>query len=282
MARDHIEFLIAQDMQRKPLVDNGAATGFRVAELSLDHESGAVSFFGSLAPHWVRRESGYYEHNVELLVMKGDIKIGDTILEAGHYTFMPGGCLWGETSSEKGCELFMMFDGAPNFLESDDGRSDARTDLRIDDIDAKGMPWGAPPSHPGRPAEEAPPGLSVKYIRVDPDTKAYTLMVRQGQGWFDPKLERHSIWEELILLDGDYLMGKMGKVNAGTYIFRDGVIPHGPQVSKYGSVWLGRGPGPIDFDYMDEPWAMGLVEKYLNANHLFTGEHETGPWGNWM
>ncbi len=282
MARDHVEYLVVQEMQRAPLMDNGYATGFRVAELSRDHDTGAVSYFGSLAPQWIRRESGYYEHDVELLIVKGDLKIGDTILEAGHYTFMPGGCLWGECLSETGCELFMMFEGPAVFIVADKDRGGARTDLRLDDVDAKGMPWGEPPSHPGRPAEEAPPGLSVKYIRVDPDTKAYTLMVRQAPGWFDPKLERHSIWEELILLDGDYLMGKMGKVNAGTYIFRDGVIPHGPQVSKHGSVWLGRGPGPIDFDYLDEPWAMALVEKYLNSNHLFTGEHETGPWGSWM
>ncbi len=282
MARDHVEYLIAQDMQRWPLMNDGYATGFRVAELSRDHETGAVSYFGSLAPHWVRRERGYYESDVEFLVMKGDLKIGDTILAAGHYCFLPSGCLLGESFTETGCELFMLFDGLPVFVESDKDRADARTDLRSDHVDAKGMPWGDPPAHEGRPADEAPAGLGVKYLRMHPETQAYTLMVRQPDGWFDPKLERHSIWEELILLDGDYLMGKMGKVNAGTYIFRDGVIPHGPQVSRHGCVWFGRGPGPIDFDYLDEPWAMGLVEKYLNADHLFSGKHETGPWGNWL
>ncbi len=212
-----LNFLIAQEMLRTPLMNNGFATGFRVAELSRDHETGAVSYFGSLAPQWIRRESGYYEHDVELMVMKGDLRIGDTVLDAGHYSFIPGGCLWGESFSDAGCELFMMFEGSPVFIEADKDHAGATTDLRIDDLDAKGMPWGEPPAHPGRPAEEAPPGLGVKYLRVDPDTKAYTLMVRQSEGWFDPKLERHSIWEELILLDGDYLMGKMGKVNAGTY-----------------------------------------------------------------
>lgn len=282
MARDHVEYLVVQDMQRLPLMNNGYATGFRVTELSRDHETGAVSYFGSLAPQWLRRESGYYESDLEVLVMKGDLRVGDTTLSAGHYCCLPAGCLLGECFSDAGCELFLMFDGPAVFTEADSDRSDARTDLRIDFIDAKGMLWGEPPSHPGRPTEEAPQGLKVKYIRVHPETKAYTLMVRQAEGWFDPKLERHSIWEELILLDGDYLMGKMGKVNAGTYIFRDGVIPHGPQVSKYGSVWLGRGPGPIDFDYLDEPWAMPMVERYLKADHIFSGGHETGPWGNWM
>ncbi|MFL2771328.1 MAG: DUF4437 domain-containing protein [Rhodospirillaceae bacterium] len=282
MARDHVEYLVVQDMQLAPLMNGDAATGFRVAKLSQDYATGAVSYFGSLAPQWIRRESGYYESDVEFMVMSGDLSIGDTSLSAGHYCYLPAGCLLGAASTNAGCELFMMFDGPAIFTEANSDSANARKDLRIDCLDAKGMPWGEPPSHPGRPAEEAPKGLSVKYLRVHPETNAYTLMVRQSEGWFDPKLERHSIWEELILLDGDYLMGKMGKVNAGTYIFRDGVIPHGPQVSRHGSVWLGRGPGPIDFDYMDEPWAMGMVEQYLSAEHIFTGTHETGPWGSWM
>ncbi len=282
MARDHIEYLIVQDMQRTPLMDKALATGFRVAELSRDHETGAVSYFGSLAPQWIRRESGYYESDTEFLILKGDLEIGDTVLTAGHYCFLPGGCKQDLAFSDGGCELFMLFDGPPVFVESDKDRADARTDLRIDHVDAKGMPWGDPPAHVGRTAEEAPPGLGVKYLRVDPETQAYTLMTKQPEGWFDPKLERHAIWEELILLDGDYLMGRMGKLNAGSYVFRDGVIPHGPQVSRNGCVWFGRGPGPIDFDYLDEPWAMELVQKYLHSDHIFSGGHETGPWGNWL
>lgn len=282
MARDHIEYVIAHDMPRTPLMDGDIATGIRVAELSRDHDTGAVSYYGSIAPQWIRRESGYYSCDVEILVMTGDLQIGDTILTAGHYCFLPGGCLQGPAFSDRGCEAFFMFEGAPTFIDADKGRPDAREDLRIDQLDAKGMPWGEPPAHEGRPADEAPPGLKVKYLRVDPDTQAYTLMTCQPDGWFDPKLERHAIWEELILLDGDYLMGKMGKVNGGTYIFRDGLIPHGPQVSRHGCVWLGRGPGPIDFDYSDEPWAHELVQRYLDADHIFDGTHETGPWGNWM
>ena len=99
MARDHVEYLIAQEMPRTPLMNKGFATGFRVAELSRDHDTGAVSYFSSLAPQWIRRESGYYEHDVELLVMTGDLRIGDTVLEAGHYSFIPGGCLCGVSPS---------------------------------------------------------------------------------------------------------------------------------------------------------------------------------------
>ena len=76
MSRDNIEYLVAQELSKIPLRNNKIATGFRVAELSRDHETGAVSYFGSLSPHWIRRESGYYTCDTELLIMDGDILKG--------------------------------------------------------------------------------------------------------------------------------------------------------------------------------------------------------------
>ena len=282
MARDHIEYLICNQLDRKPLIDKGISTGFRVAELSKDHCTGAISYYASVGAQWIRIETGYYESDLEILVLKGSLTIGTTTLREGHYSFLPAGCLLDTTCSEEGCELLMLFDGAPIFTRSETNRKKAQTELRINDIDARGMPWGAPPAHEGRPAEEAPPGLGVKFLRVDPISGAYTLLTKQPEGWFDPKLEKHSIWEELILLDGDYLMGRMGKVDAGTYIFRDGCIAHGPQVSRYGCVWFARGNGPIDFDYEEVPWAEKLVDKYLTAKNIFADQREVGSWGNWL
>jgi len=282
VSRDNIEYLVAQDLSKIPLTNNNIATGFRVAELSRDHESGAVSYFSSLSPHWIRRESGYYTCDTEILIMKGDFVIGKTTLQAGDYCYIPAGCVQEKSFSENGCDLFMMFEGEPIFVESLEDLPNARSQLRINKLEAKKIPWEKPPSHEGRPKEEAPPGLGVKYLRIDPDTKGYTLLTKQPAGWFDAKLESHSIWEELILLDGDYLMGRMGKVNAGTYIFRGSGIEHGPQVSRYGCVWFARGPAEIDFDYQETPWAHELIEKYLNSDHLFKNGHETGPWGNWL
>ena len=35
MARDHVEYLIAQELNRFPLMNNGLSTGIRVAELTV-------------------------------------------------------------------------------------------------------------------------------------------------------------------------------------------------------------------------------------------------------
>ena len=97
MARDHVEYLIAQELIRTPLMNNGLSTGIRVAELSKDHETGAVSYYASIGPQWIRRETGYYDCDLEILLLEGDLEIGNTNLSEGDYTFFPAGCLQGPT-----------------------------------------------------------------------------------------------------------------------------------------------------------------------------------------
>jgi len=281
MSRAHVEYLKCQEIALVPLMDNGISTGIRVCELSRDHTTSAVSYYGKISPQWIRRESGYFESACEILVLNGDLHLGNTVISEGHYSYLPAGAVQGPAVSENGCELFLFFDGSSKFVESKQSRSGCLEDLRISALDARRMPWGPPPGHEGRPAEEAPVGLKVKILREDPETRAYTILCWQGPDWSDPDIERHSIWEELILLDGDFLMGRMGKITAGTYIFRDGAIAHGPQVSKKGSVWFARGPAAIDFDYQRVSWANELIEKYLSADHLFDDTSDIGPWGRW-
>jgi hypothetical protein len=132
--------------------------------------------------------------------------------------------------------------------------------------DTTTMPWAPSPSFEGRSSEEAGPGLGVRFLREDPRTGAYTLMTRHAPGWSDPRLESHDTWEELVLVEGDYLMGETGAVEAGTYIFRPGSRPHGPQATRQGAVWLCRGERRIDFRFTTTQWADGLVARYLRQD----------------
>ena len=136
------------------------------------------------------------------------------------------------------------------------------------------------PSYEGRPAEEADPALGVKILRQDPETTAYTLMTRQQPGWVDRRLEAHDTWEELFLLQGDYLMGTTGMINGGAYIFRPPTRPHGPQATHKGAVWFCRGEKEIDFQYSNIDWAHGQVEEYFSF--MSKQENEMiAPWGDW-
>jgi hypothetical protein len=269
MTRPYIEFIELKDLISEPLMNSGIPTGIRVKRLSEDSETRAVSFFASIPPLWTRRATGYYESAVELMIIEGNLRIGETQLSAGGYSYLPAGAFQGPAVSDQGCRLLMLFDGAPGFIESEVARAGAREDLRITCIDTNALAWEQPPTLEGRSANEAAPGLFVKWLRVDPDTTAYTLMTKHEPGWSDPRPESHTNWEELFLMEGDYLMGTFGMMTAGGYIFRPPTIPHGPQATKRGAVWLARGDKMCDFTLQEVPWADEMIERYLTASHLF-------------
>lgn len=202
-------------------------------------------------------------HDVELLVLEGDLTLGEQSIGAGHYVFWPAG---------HECHGLVSHAGARVLWMSGDDRGPAPLpggDWQV--IDTRELPWSVSPSFEGRSSEEAGPGLGVRILREDAETGAYTLMTRHAPGWFDTRLEAHDTWEELILLEGDYLMGETGGIVAGTYIFRPGHRPHGPQATRGGAVWFCRGEKRIDFQFTTASWAQGQVAKYLNGPPLAEG-----------
>ena len=280
MARERVEYLESVDLPLLPALDKGLPLGVLATTLSQDNDTGAISFLARVAPQWNRIECGSFRSDLELLVVGGDLNVGDQRLERGSYCFWPAGSWHGPMYSEIGCELLLMFDGAPEFVEAAAAAATDRDHLRIDGLDTFMIPWEAPPGVDGRSAEEAGGDLHVKFLRTDPDSGAYTLLVRQAPGWSEPKVEAHEAWEELILMEGDYLMATNGGVEAGCYIFRPERIPHGPQATRTGSVWLARGNQTIDFQFSDEEWTRPMIDRYLSAP-LDDALIERTPWGTW-
>jgi hypothetical protein len=280
MARKRVEYLESIDLPMLPALDKGLPLGMLAVTLSEDEQGGAVSFLARMAPQWNRVESGYFQADLELLVVGGDLTVGEQRLDRGGYCFWPAGSWHGPLRTEIGCEVLLMFDATPGFTEAATATPSDREHLRIDGLDTLAMPWVSPPGVDGRSEAEAGDDLHVKLLREDPDTGAYTLYVRQAPGWSEPRVEAHEAWEELILMEGDYLMATNGGVEAGCYIFRNELIPHGPQATRTGSVWLGRGSQAIDFQFSDVDWAQPMIDRYLSAD-LDDALIERTPWGVW-
>ncbi len=281
MARPHVEFVHAPSRPRRSAIEDGLAPGICVATLSRDPVDGSVTYLASVTPQWIRREAGYFDAALEILVLSGSLAIGSETLARGSYTFLPAGVWHGPMSSEQGAEFFLMFHGAPTFKEAKADRAKARSNQTIRNHDILRAPWDESRAYDGRPKNEIPEGLKVKYVRTDPDSGAYTLMCYQPPMWRDRKLEVHNTWEELILLEGDYQMGTAGMVTGGTYIFRQGLLPHGPQATRFGSVWFGRGEKEINFDYQEVDWADGMIDRYLTNEDVVGRATSTQPWGSW-
>ncbi len=274
-----IEYLDLIETDYLPLLSASLPLGMRGTRL-MNNPTGETTFLVRVGPQWRRVESGYYDEGLEDLVLDGSLKIGDQELTRTCFSYLPAGSHTGSWASPSGCDMLLMFKGTPNFIQANAGAPNVQADQRIDCTDTRTTHWEAMPGYEGRDQAEAGPLLHHKTIYEDPETKAYTYLVRQGAGWSEPKLEAHATWEELILLEGDYLMGHNGLVRAGTYIFRPGDIPHGPQATQRGSVWLARGNTVPDFDWFDEQWAHDAVNDYFEAS-LDDQIGEREPWGNW-
>jgi len=282
MAREQIEYLFIPNLPRVSRVGAGHPPGLQLGVLSQDHDNGAISYIANVSSQWIRRASGYYESDLELIVLKGNLIIGDTELTQWCYSYLPAGAIQGAVSSEEGCEFLMFFDGLPTFFPASASAPGCRESLRVDHLNTQSMEWQLPPSVPGRLSGEAPSGLYVKILRQDPETTAFTAFTRHDPNWFDLKLESHDTSEELILFEGDFLMGTTGVVMGGTYIFREGLIPHGPQASKHGASWLSRGNRQINFDYQSEVWAEEMAKNYIKRTDISANPHDRAPWGAWL
>lgn len=271
MPRGHVEYVRADVPAATPVLVSGEALGLLGAVLSHDSSTGASTSLLTAGPWWRADASRAFDREVEILMLSGAMNIAGLSIETGDYVYLPAGTGLGDWSTTTGASMLWMPAG--------DLRSAPAA--RIDDAVLRRtwqMPWLLPPSFEGRTAEETVSGLSVKFLREVGDGP-YTLLARHAPGWADLRQETHDTWEELLLLEGDYLMGTTGAVEAGTYIFRPGIRPHGPQATRAGAVWFCRGERRIDFRFTEPEWAGEHVRGYLAEAHP---RERKAPWGHWF
>ena len=276
MARADVEYRMMQDVQRKPLASLNLPLGWLGEQLSEDPTTGESTYLVSVQPHWRLPSNECFQCGLEIFVLTGVIDFSDHQLRRGHHARVTPGAALGPASSDVGATFLAMMDGQVR-------RSAPVVAGGWQITDVLALPWQASPDFEGRTAEATPPGVFVKWIYEDAESGAYALIVRQMGGWSDPELEAHRCWEELLLLEGDYLMGVNGAVSAGCYIFRNGEIPHGPQASREGSIWFCRGNARIDFQYSGTAWAQPQIDGYLTTGPQLPREATiSAPWGSWQ
>lgn len=272
MARDHIEYETLGEGPQHPLILDGVSSGGRYWLLSRDHATGAETRFVRLQERWHWPDSGCFVCEMEIYVLRGAVRVGDTDLCAGDYAVYRPGARIESIDSESGCEMLWMSSGPIQFKLG----ADPAPIWLVGPLHVPDLPWERSPAYEGRPAAEAGAGLSVKFLRGDPARGAYTLLTRHDAGWFDPRLESHDTWEELVLIEGEFLMGNTGVVRAGAYIFRPGARPHGPQATRTKAIWFCRGARHINFHFDSPAWVAERSRRYLAST--LTGPERLQPW----
>lgn len=271
MARDRVEFLELPTLTLAPSALAPGEVGSRSVQVSVEPESGAETRLVQFAPYWYWQPSEPRSNDIEILVLDGALTINDWEMKRGGYLYLPAAAPLETMSSPKLCRVLWMVNSREDVV-SEQGPE------YIADICA--MPWVKVPDFKGRAASETGGKVYYKMLHEDPVTTAYTLLSYKTAGWSEPRLEAHETWEELVLLDGDTLMGVAGQVLGGTYIFRTGEEPHGPQATRYGSVWFARGNKRIDFDFSESAVAKRQVERYLAPDKSLEATN-LRPWGSW-
>ncbi len=272
MARDHIEYASLGEGPQLSLTMDGVPTGGAYWLLSRDHATGAETRFIRLPERWHWHDPGSFGCEMEVYLLRGVLRVGDTILRAGDYAVYQPHARIASIDSESGCEMLWMSSGAIQF-----GLGGEPTPIwLVEPLHVPDLPWHKSPAYEGRPADEAGAGLSVKFLRGDPALGAYTLLTRHDAGWFDPRLESHDTWEELVLIEGEFLMGNSGVVSAGAYIFRPGERPHGPQATRTKAIWFCRGARHINFRFESPAWVAERSRRYLES--AVTGPEKSQSW----
>jgi quercetin dioxygenase-like cupin family protein len=87
------------------------------------------------------------------------------------------------------------------------------------------------------------PGVSVKALRRDPDTKASTALVKLAPGARFPA-HNHPAGEEVLVLEGDVLIGP-DRLQAGDYLYTPPDGKHAAS-SQGGCVFLVTLPRPVE------------------------------------
>jgi len=271
MSRERVEFLELPAVPLYPFPLASGEVGSRSAILSSEQATKAETRLVKIAPYWYWEPSVPWATDLEILVLDGALLLDDWEVSKGGHLYLPAGTPVKSITSLIGSTIVWMVnpwnsattDPTPKYIAN------------ICDL-----PWVPVPDFEGRTASEAGSGLRYKMIHQDPVTTAYTLLSHMAAGWFDPRLEAHETWEELILLEGDFLMGLAGQVTGGTYIFRTGEEPHGPQATRKGAVWFARGNKQIDFVFSETAVAKNQTELYLKETE---GSHQdkVKPWGGW-
>lgn len=91
-------------------------------------------------------------------------------------------------------------------------------------------------------------GAEISVLSEDDATGAVTMLLRLPSGWSTPGPESHTIFQEELVLEGDFTLGGV-KYEAPCYFsFPPGTV-HGPGGTRNGCTLLITLDGPFDIEY---------------------------------
>ena len=244
--RPFVGFVQQQALPWRPWSVSGMPDGVEAKVLSEDPAGGAVSLLARFPTGWAR-PVGHHVSELEILVLEGELSLGEQMLSAGWFAHLPAGVSQGPLVSA-GAQALLFFAGLPDFV-SGPAESSAAAQPAARFEDSRAMPWS-----PGT-VSDLP--LRIKHLKRDAKSGARSWLVSIGPD-ADVPWESHSTVEEGYLLEGDYTLSeclpdgpKTGRYAPGGYFYRPPYQLHsGPDSgTRGGAVWLMRTPAKLDVEF---------------------------------
>lgn len=260
MARPHIEPFCDRDVAFKNMTLPGFGSGFSYKMLSLDTDAGSCTMTAQLAGGY-RQPPGFSYSELEMVVVEGEMTVGDTRCTRGHYFFVPAGYALPEITSEQGAVLLMMYNTAePGLVESDEHHSLCRTELYHDVDSFMDIVWA--PGNVVSPSVAA--GCMIKLLNYNPISHAMSFLYCMTPDFHQDNISYHDCAEEGYHLWGTSWMMQFGDLPTGGYFWRPAYINHGAFASHNGCIAFGRTDSKLYNHFHYNPWST-LEENQLRS-----------------
>src|SRR5690606_31268794 len=194
----------------EPFVAPGFSSGLYRRLLSESPSMDAVAQITYVPAGW-SLPPGYDEVDNEIVVLDGDLSIGDEKLTKYSYSYIPAGMFRGQVKSRQGAVLLQWFKGPPKFVAATKGKPGARTHARVRDWNRYKEPWYIDEPFPAYRTGGNFPGYLHNLMRKDPDTGEMTWMTfvssmpappSSKPGNFGGGAEIHPSFEEYYIPEG--------------------------------------------------------------------------------
>jgi hypothetical protein len=269
--RPHVELVHVLDMPAREVLLSGANLPARLVVLSESPVNKAVSAVLDLPPGWRRQPGANPDTFMEHYLLAGDLRVGAELqLLPHHYFRTEPGAAAGPYSTVHGARVLFFTEGDPLAWRSVANPGD---DLHegLKWIDTNQVPWGEVFTTGTPVVGQA--RLLIKLLHVDPQTRAYTRLIKAMAGWKDHRTAHHPCVEEAYTISG-HMTYNFGALEVDTYFYRPPRVKHGFfQAFPDGTIWLIRSDGELlnlytEADGTPLNWDPGSPREPVHADPL--------------
>ena len=155
MTRPRVEFLRLDGVTPTPSAAPAFGHGLRAAVLSAQRgASGANSLLVRAEPYWCCHDSGVLESDLEILLLEGDLRLGECEFARGSYAYLPRGLAVAGAETHGGFAALWMGEGRAGLSQDSRPAAAYAEGRRAGPLDVNAMAWQPVPDFPGRTSEE--------------------------------------------------------------------------------------------------------------------------------